>query len=271
MFDQTREKPVSAIHLPEPLRELLNGRTWTRNTVGESGCTVYRLSTANPEADLYLKHGHGPASRHLSEELVRLRWLGKSLPVPRVLQFTELDDDAWLLMTAIPGRTAYQVLQDHPEHRESVVDALAAFLKRLHAIPAETCPFTTKAAYRLNQAQQRLEAGLVNEDDFDEERQGLSARQLWEQMMTLHPCATESVVTHGDYSLDNLFLHNGQVVGCIDAGRVGLADPYQDLAILHNCLGEFGASLQGRLFQAYGIRHVDERRLNFHLILDEFF
>ena len=31
----------------------------------------------------------------------------------------------------------------------------------------------------------------------------------------------------------------------IDAGRVGIADRYQDLAIVGNCLGESGASLHG--------------------------
>jgi aminoglycoside 3'-phosphotransferase-1 len=61
------------------------------------------------------------------------------------------------------------------------------------------------------------------------------------------------------------------VVGCIDVGRGGIADRYQDLAILWNCLGEFDGELQARLFQRYGIAEPDRRKLAFHLMLDEMF
>lgn len=61
------------------------------------------------------------------------------------------------------------------------------------------------------------------------------------------------------------------MVGCIDVGRAGIADRYQDLAILWNCLGEFGASLRERLFPQYGLSAPDRRKLEFHLLLDELF
>jgi aminoglycoside 3'-phosphotransferase I len=68
-----------------------------------------------------------------------------------------------------------------------------------------------------------------------------------------------------------LLMQNGEVVGCIDVGRLGIADRYQDLAIIGNCLGEFDSSLQERFWQHYGISEVDERKLEFHLLLDELF
>lgn len=68
-----------------------------------------------------------------------------------------------------------------------------------------------------------------------------------------------------------LVAHEVEVVGCINAGRVGIADRYQDLAILWNCVGEFDASLRDRLIERYGIAEVDERKLQFHLLLDEMF
>ena len=71
--------------------------------------------------------------------------------------------------------------------------------------------------------------------------------------------------------LDNLIFDEGKLIGCIDVGRVGIADRYQDLAILWNCLGEFSPSLQKRLFQKYGIDNPDMNKLQFHLMLDEFF
>jgi len=153
----------------------------------------------------------------------------------------------------------------------AVVDALAAFLRHLHAIPAGECPFNSDHALRLSRARLRIDAGLIEVDEFDEERQGWTAEQVWDAMRELLPLTPDPVVTHGDFSLDNLLIHDGQVIGCIDAGRVGIADRYQDLAILWNSLGEFGPALQDRLLEQYGIADPDRRKLQFHLMLDELF
>ena len=64
---------------------------------------------------------------------------------------------------------------------------------------------------------------------------------------------------------------DGAVVGCIDAGRVGIADRYHDVAFLWNRLGEFDAPLQDRFLEQYGFADADERKLQFHLLLDETF
>lgn len=90
-------------------------------------------------------------------------------------------------------------------------------------------------------------------------------------MHRLLPLAPDPVVTHGDFSLDNLLIVEGKVVGCIDVGRAGIADRYQDLAVLWNCLEEFEPSLQERLVAQYGIADPDRRKLQFHLLLDELF
>jgi aminoglycoside 3'-phosphotransferase-1 len=66
-------------------------------------------------------------------------------------------------------------------------------------------------------------------------------------------------------------MRDGAVVGCIDAGRVGIADRYQDLAILWSCLGEFDPRLQDRLLERYGIADRDQAKMQFHLMLDELF
>ncbi len=90
-------------------------------------------------------------------------------------------------------------------------------------------------------------------------------------MQQLLPLKPDPVVTHGDFSLDNVLIGGGEVVGCIDVGRVGIGDRYQDIAILWNSLGEFGSSLQERLFEQYGIADPERGKLQFHLMLDELF
>ena len=60
-----------------------------------------------------------------------------------------------------------------------------------------------------------------------------------------------------------------RVMGCIDAGRAGAADPDQDLASRRNTLGEFGAEAQRARWAAHEIAEPGEARLQFHLCLDE--
>ncbi|RXR02007.1 APH(3')-I family aminoglycoside O-phosphotransferase [Pseudoxanthomonas composti] len=271
MTDEDREEACNAIPLPATLATLVEGYAWARDKVGESGGAVHRLHGKRGAPDLFLKHGRGAVAGDITDEMVRLRWLAGHVPVPEVQAFLATQDEAWLLMTAVPGQTAYQLLEAHPEARAEIVDALAGFLQRLHAIPVGDCPFTSDHAYRLARARERIDAGLVDEDDFDTEREGWTAAQVWEAMQKLLPLPPDPVVTHGDYSLDNILMIDGQVTGCIDAGRVGVADRYQDLAILWNCLGEFDASLQTRFLERYGSAVVNERKLQFHLMLDEMF
>ena len=270
-MEMDREEACAAIPLPDSLFAPMDGYKWSRNHIGQSGGAVYRLHGKAGAPDLFLKHGRGSVAQDITDEMVRLRWLVRHIPAPTVQGFVAAQNEAWLLMTALPGQTAYQLLKAQTKARVERVDALAVFLRRVHAIPVSECPFTSAHAYRLARARERIDAGLVEEDDFDDEREGWTAEQVWEAMQCLLPISSNPVVTHGDFSFDNILILDGKVIGCIDAGRVGIADRYQDLAILWNCLGEFDASLQDRFLERYGIARANERKLEFHLMLDEMF
>jgi aminoglycoside 3'-phosphotransferase-1 len=271
MIDRDREKACAVPAVPTSMSALIAGYAWARDTIGESGGAVYRLHDKPGAPDLFLKYGKGTVADDVTDEMVRLRWMGHHLPVPDVLQFVRTADEAWLLMSRMAGKTAYQLLTSDSDAHGDIVDALVEFLKRVHAVPVAACPFNSDDAFRRSQARARIDAGLVEIDDFDEERQGWSAEQVWQELQTLLPLSPDPVVTHGDFSLDNLLIDQGQVVGCIDVGRVGIADRYQDLAILWNCLGEFNPALQRRMFERYGIAEPDRGKLQFHLLLDELF
>ena len=259
--------------MPASLSAAIAAYAWVRDRAGESGAAVYRLQGRAGAPELFLKHGKDGMAAEIADEMARLRWLAPHLPVPAVLQFACVADpqQAWLLMTALPGATASEVLETHPELGPAVVDALAAFLRRLHALPVSACPFDAGHAARLAQARQRIDAGLVDAGDFDAERQGWTAGQVWAALQDCQPLAPDLVVTHGDFSLENILLQDGRVVACLDVGRVGVADRYQDLAIVWRALGEFDAALQQRLLRQYGIVDADQGKLRFHLLLDELF
>ena len=265
-----REQACEPIAVPESISAELAGYDWARDSVGESGGAVYRLHR-RAGSDLFLKMGEGTVADDVTDEMARLHWLLRYIPVPTIRQFVRTPDQAWLLMSALNGKTAYQILEADADAGPAVVDALAVFLRRLHAIPVHDCPFNSDHAFRLSHGRRRIDAGLVDADDFDEEREGWTAEQVWEAMQERLPFPADPVVTHGDFSLDNILMADGAVVGCIDVGRAGIADRYQDLAILWNCLGEFSPALQSRFFAQYGIAAPDERKLQFHLMLDELF
>ncbi len=271
MTTTDREQPASPIAMPTELATQVEGRRWMRNLVGQSGGMVFRLPDEGRAPDLYLKYGKGPVAPVLADEMARLRWLAEHISVPAVRHFAAIGDEAWLLTEALPGQTAFQLLETSPGTGMEIADSLARFLRRLHAIPLSLCPFDSGHMRRLRLARGRLDAGLVDTEDFDDERRGWSGEEVWSDIQSLLPLDEDRVVTHGDFSLDNILFVDGEVVGCIDLDRAGIADRYQDLAILWNSLGEFGAGLQDRMMRCYGIYRPNERKLRFHLALDELF
>lgn len=257
--------------LPPSIARKLEGYRWWRNLVGAGDADVYRLQR-DGVSDLYLKHGRGQAAEAIVDEFTRVRWLTGQMPVAEIEHFESTGNRAWLLTRAIPGRTAHAWLVDASTRAPQIVSALARFLARLHALPVDACPFNAHHTLRLVHARQRLDAGLIDPDDFDAARRGWTPQQVWQELCRLTPVVTDAVVTHGDCSLDNILLDaDGNVTGMIDLGRLGLADRYQDLAVLWNDLEAFGEHAQDMLFSAYGIEQPDIRKVHFHLCLDECF
>jgi aminoglycoside 3'-phosphotransferase-1 len=108
-MNSDREEICIAPDLPAGMTEELHGYSWARDLIGESGGSVYRLHGKPGTPALYLKHGHDAVANAIVDEMVRLRWLAKYISAPTIRCFTYTKEEAWLLMTALPGETAYQV------------------------------------------------------------------------------------------------------------------------------------------------------------------
>lgn len=117
--------------------------------------------------DLFLKHGRAAVADDISDEMARLCWLGKYLPVPAVMHFTRTPDQAWLSMTALPGLTARQVLEAQPQGRLAVVDTLAllpaSVLTCAGAAPAETRGGTHASEYSIINLGPERSGGVLSE------------------------------------------------------------------------------------------------------------
>ncbi|MGL4286653.1 MAG: APH(3')-II family aminoglycoside O-phosphotransferase [Phreatobacter sp.] len=263
------ETDIPSTRPPPAWAERLQDYAWLPQTIGCSEARVFRLE-AEGRPTLFVKVEKAAPLAELPDEIARLRWLGAcGVACPRVLADDHHAGSLWLLMSAVPGRD----LASSPElPPERCVAIAAAALHRLHGLDRANCPFDHRLDVRLATAHARMTAGLVDETDFDSEREGMTAADLHRQLLADRPRTETLVVTHGDACLPNLMADGGSFTGFIDCGRLGLADRYQDLAlaswsIIHN-LGEAWVT---PFLRHYGLAEVEPARLAYYRLLDEFF
>jgi aminoglycoside 3'-phosphotransferase-2 len=267
---------AARIGLPDEIRQLLPA-SWRRNlvaydfvprTIGRSDALVFRLQ-GNRRPSLFLKTERLHPLAELPGEVARLRWLRRvGQPCPDVIDTATSDGRGWLMMSAVPGHD----LASSPDlPAGDRVRVVAQALRDLHAIPASRCPFDHRRAQRVALALRRLDAGLVDFDDFDEANLGMSAAALIERLHAGFSVEEECVVTHGDAYLPNLVADGARFTGFVDCGRLGLSDRHQDLALAAYSIGRtLGAEWVVPFFAHYG-GPIDPKRLAFYRLLDECF
>lgn len=266
--DQMTQHSTIEIDLPAALRDALAGYDWQRQTIGASGAGVFRLEVPGKPA-LFLKSEESSPFAELPDEVSRLRWLGgQGIPCPEVLAFEIHAGMHWLLMTAVAGQDL--VIQEVPA--EQAIAIMADALRRLHALDIASCPFDHRLSGRIELARTRMEAGVVDVDDFDDEWLGQPAEAVFEQLLARRPVGEDLVVTHGDASMPNFIADGGRFSGFIDCSRLGIADRHQDLGILcwsiHFNLGQQWVA---PFLELYGMPNADPARLAYYQLLDEFF
>jgi kanamycin kinase len=217
---------------------------------------VYRKLSDNPRHDLV---GEG----------ARLIWLrAQGIPAPEVLECSP----GRLLTAEVPGRSA---AEDWPSgQRPAVIDAIADLTRALHALPIAGCPFDRRLAVTIPEAL----AAEVDLAEMDAERVGWSRDRLVAALLAARPADEDPVVCHGDLCLPNVLLdpETIEVTGMIDAGRLGVADRWNDLAIATRSITnrglnpQYGPEAATRFLTRYGVA-PDQAKIDFYRLLDEFF
>lgn len=205
----------------------------------------------------------------LPSEALRLRWLAsRGIACPTIEREASDSGRNWLLISALAG----QDLASSPALAPNqIIEIAARALRDLHNLDAAACPFDHRIDRRLEDARARVAAGAVDESDFDAEREGRTARDLFEELLARRPRGEELVVTHGDACLPNLIADQGRFSGFVDCSRLGVADRHQDLALAARSIGgNLGAPWAETFLRLYG-GPVDPERLAFYRLLDEFF
>lgn len=255
--------------LSKNLESLLKGCSWEEITIGCSESNTFRVKGDNYHQ--FLKIQSINAKEKLLNEKERLEWLQGKLPVPKVLYYEQDDINEYLLISEIAGKDA-SVEIDKTTSVPDLMKQLALGLKMIHSIKIDQCPFDQTVQKKLEEARLRVEKGLVNEDDFDEERKGIPSDVLFQHLKDSVPKDEDLVFAHGDYCLPNIILQNGKINGFIDMGRAGISDRYQDLALaVRSITYNFGKEMLPYFFNEYGMQRYDKAKINFYQLMDEFF
>ncbi|WP_085737875.1 APH(3')-II family aminoglycoside O-phosphotransferase [Rhizobium sp. CIAT894] len=255
--------------LPGALVDRLSGYRMERDALGRSAASVFRLEGEGLPV-LYLKvEAMGPFGE-LADEAARLDWLKASgLPCPEVIAWESSGGRNRLLISALPGADLASASTLTPLMR---VELLAAALLGLHRLPIASCPFDHRLENRIAAAKARMQAGIVDETDFDETRLGKSAETLFAELENRRPGREDLVVTHGDACLPNFIASAEGFSGYIDCSRLGVADRHQDIALACRSIAHnFGGALVQPFLDRYGLTTPDPARLHYFQLLDEFF
>lgn len=253
--------------LPTNLAQAVFGYAWRQIHYGLSPSQVFRLESPNKNS-LYLKTSPRIPGFSLLQEKMRLDWLKNRLSVPEVLLFSEDENTDYLLLSEIPGSPASD--DSLKNNIPRVIEHLVNGLKMIHKLPIKNCPFDERLDYKIKLVKERMLKCLVDETDFDEERQGRTTEDAFRELVETKP-AENLVFTHGDYCLSNVIFKDGKLNGFVDWGNAGVADRYQDIALLtRSILHNFGEDLTKNVFEIYGVE-PDLQKLHFYRLLDEFF
>ncbi|MBL4575098.1 MAG: aminoglycoside 3'-phosphotransferase [Opitutaceae bacterium] len=252
--------------LPREIEKVLGTGTVEKIPIGESDSDVFRVHRKGREM-LYLKVAASAAEVCLKTEVEKLNWLINYVKVPRIIHYEERDGFEYILMSAMEGVPSFSATED----RVQTIKEVARGLLQIHTIPLEECPFVNDLNKKIEEARSRVKRKVVDEDDFDPEKQGRTAEDVFFQVLGDRPGSEDLVVTHGDYCMPNIIIKNGRLNGFIDVEWFGIADRYQDLAPAARSIERnFSKDHVDVFFKEYGII-PNREKIEYFKLLDELF
>ncbi|MBR3057377.1 MAG: aminoglycoside 3'-phosphotransferase [Clostridiales bacterium] len=261
------------IKLPESIRKMIEGKTYTVDDMGKSGSKILIFD------DMVLKI---VKFRERNEDVVKLmRWLEGKVPAPRVLAYEREDEYQYLLMSKVKGTMSCDPY--YMNRPKEMIRALADGMKLLWSVDISDCPRVMDLDVELQEARFRVESGQVDLDDAEPETFGEGGFKDPEDLLSwleTHRPSCEKVLSHGDYCLPNVFIEDGKFCGFIDLPEAGIGDKWRDIALCyrslkHNAEGSFGGAVYpdidpNKLFTELGIE-PDWEKINYYILLDELF
>lgn len=258
---------MDAIHLPKKIGSLIGKQSYTVDDIGQSGKQVLLFET------MVLKIEDSPAS--LERQVQIMQWSNGKIPTPRVLAYESENGKSCLLMSKMNGKMACD--RYYLTHPIILTKAVASGLKMLWEVDTKDCPQVRDLDTVLKEARYQVENRLVDLDNVEPTTFGNGGFECPEKLLDWlerNRPSFEPVFSHGDYTLPNIFLENGQVTGFIDLDKAGVGDKWNDIALCYRSLKLIYEAQKDitpdLLFEELGIE-PDWEKIRYYLLLDELF
>ncbi|MFG1925934.1 phosphotransferase [Cryptosporangium sp. NPDC048952] len=206
--------------IPAVIAELAAGGRCDLVWRNELGGLTFRLE------DRFVKWNPRRTGIDLEHERVRLQWLEGRHPAPRVILWSQDERAQWLVTSMVTGEHAVGAGW-RVRHRQAI-EAIAAGLRALHAVPVDDFPAEWTAQTWLSRSPSAL---------------------------GLRPEIRDPVLVHGDACAPNTLISAAGVwTGNVDFGDLAVGDRWADLAIAAMSLDwNFGEGHQDEFYAAYGV------------------
>lgn len=248
---------------------------WQTVSTGESGDKVYRRS----DGVAYAKVATGVRIEALQAEYLRTEWLAsQGVGSAQVLEWIKSDTEGCLVTSCVPGIPAGEL---SPDDLLRAWPSIAEKVFQLHRLSTESCPFERRLSSVMQTAADVVGRQAVNREFLQEADQDIPFDQLLDSLQSqlslrLMQERSDLVVCHGDACMPNIMVDpvTLQCKGFIDLGRLGIADRYQDLALLIGNTRETWVDERQAekaldiLWSTHKISFADSERLSFYLRLD---
>lgn len=208
----------------------------------------------------------------LTTELFNYIWLKGKVPVPNIEFFYKDNNINIICVSALAGNTLEEQIQFCDPN--IVVKRFAYALKLLHSIPISKSVIVQDIDVRIENARFNIDNGKVDSTNFQFENRDIPLKKLFNKLLHLKPNLVKEdlVFTHGDYCFDNILFNENELAGFVDLGNGGLADRYQDLALAFRSINNWLDEKYINIFiEEYGLNEIDQKRIEFYTLLDEFF
>lgn len=220
---------------PEVVTRFIKRATLVADEVGESPCPVYSFTQGDDQFFLKISPSiYASTTFSVLREARVLEWVGSYLNVPDLLLVAESHEAEFMITRRVPGEPLYQRI----DTQQPVVSLFQEALRQLRAVPADSCPFDSGTAFRLQELAYLIRNGLHAEKYDLGQWPGLHTPQdLLAYLQATKP-AEELTFAHGDLGDSNVFVTAADELYYIDLGRAGLADRWMDVAFIHRNLRE---------------------------------
>ncbi|SFM47027.1 Aminoglycoside phosphotransferase [Paenibacillus sp. 1_12] len=211
-----------------------------------------RFVIKKTENDLY--------NEWLSEEYKALQYLSQTeLLVPKVYSYHVEKKSRWLLMDYMNGISLREYLSREPSlnEKQKAISNFGLCLRKIHECP---CPIGL-----IKNDKPWLDTMLLKAENNLTQYEVDGSEELLSRLKEKRPKPIENTLIHGDFTIDNVLVNEGNIVGIIDWSGAAYGDPRYDVALAirrkHNA---FDNDIDKEIFfNAYGKLRITDEEFNY--------